>query len=377
MPTSLKPTDLNAANSTQVATEAQPSAKLPVRRSKAEGRGTTLFVLGAGATRGAEFVDATKNPCLPPLDLDFYAQLQRIQSAKHKKTIQGVIADTVELFGTNFQVTMETVFTTLEHTARMIETTGGRRAFKRTELDAKKKRLMQAIAATLEESLCDGQEGRACKYHRKLVSMMNSKDSIITFNYDCLIDETLKNHGDQKWNPKYGYGLNLGKGRTNLDGYVNWTPEKPSAKEETISLYKLHGSLHFLVESKTKVKLKQRPYTKQKGEMHFTIIPPEANKRYDESIFRSIWKQAGQALYRAQHLIVIGYSFPITDSHSHALFRISVKSGNLKSLVLVNPDREARRRAREVLKRGLAPTTRVIVFDTLEQFAAVDRSLWE
>ena len=37
-----------------------------------------LFVLGAGATRGASFVDPVKNPCLPPLDLDFYAQLQRI-----------------------------------------------------------------------------------------------------------------------------------------------------------------------------------------------------------------------------------------------------------------------------------------------------------
>ena len=107
-----------------------------------------LFVLGAGATRGASFVKPADNPCLPPLDLDFYAQLQRIKNVKHQKTVRDVIKDTVELFGVNFQVTMETVFTTLEHTARMIETTGENRDFKRSDLDAKKERLMQAIAAT-------------------------------------------------------------------------------------------------------------------------------------------------------------------------------------------------------------------------------------
>jgi len=337
-----------------------------------------LFVLGAGATRGASFVDPAKNPCLPPLDLDFYAQLQRIANSKHQKTVREVIQDTVDLFGVNFQVTMEAVFTTLEQTARMIETTGENRDFKRSDLDAKKERLMQAIAATLEESLCAGGQriGTECDYHQKLVEMMKPKDAIITFNYDCLIDETLRQHGAGKWNPRYGYGLNLGKGRGNLVGYKEWTPSISITKEKTISLYKLHGSLHFLVEGE-KVKLKHRPYTKQRGDLRFTIIPPESTKRYDQGVFKRIWYHAGQALHRARHLVVIGYSFPITDSHSNALFRISVRKESLDSLVLVNPDREARRRAREVVKRGLGSNTRVIVFDKLSEFAAADRSLWE
>jgi hypothetical protein len=108
-----------------------------------------LFVLGAGATRGASFVDPTQNPCLPPLDADFYAQLQRIGNSKHKSTVQKVVEDTVELFGVNFQVSMETVFTTLEHTARMTETTGENRDFKRSELDEKKETLKQAIEVAL------------------------------------------------------------------------------------------------------------------------------------------------------------------------------------------------------------------------------------
>ena len=337
-----------------------------------------LFLFGAGATRGASFVNPADNPCLPPLDFDFYAQLQRIANLKHKQTVRDVIKDTVDLFGINFQVTMESVFTTLEQTSRMIETTGENRDFKRSDLEKKKQHLMQAIAATLEESLCAGGQrvGTECGYHRTLVDIMKPSDSIITFNYDCLIDETLRKHGSGKWNPRYGYGLNLGKGRGNLVGYEHWAPSAPGTKDRTISLYKLHGSLHFLVEGE-KVNLKHRPYTKQRGNLQFTIIPPESNKRYDQGVFKRIWYQAGQALHRASHLVVIGYSFPITDSHSNALFRISMKKDNLNSLVLVNPDREARRRAREVLKRGLGPKTRVIVFDKLSEFAAATRTLWD
>ena len=34
-----------------------------------------LFVLGAGATSGASFVNPANNPCLPPLDLELCAHV--------------------------------------------------------------------------------------------------------------------------------------------------------------------------------------------------------------------------------------------------------------------------------------------------------------
>ena len=205
---------------------------------------------------------------------------------------------------------------------------------------------------------------------------MKSGDEIVSFNYDCLIDETLKRHGSIKWNARYGYGFVLGKGGKTLSGDKHWSPEVPAGKQDTIKLYKLHGSLHFDAPD-NKVKLKQRPYTKQHGDLKFTIIPPKSNKRYDQGVFKNLWSQAGQALHRTKTLVIIGYSFPITNSHANALFRVSVRREGLKSLVLVNPDRDARRRAREVLKRGLSEETKVLVFDSLREFAAVDRTLWE
>ena len=155
-----------------------------------------VFVLGAGATRGASFVDVMKNPCLPPLDSDFFTQLQRIQSAKHHETVDSVIRDTTELFGRNFAVTMEAVFTTLEHTMRMVRTTGERREFKYADLVRKRDNLTQAIAALFEESLCSGRDMLECEHHRRLVNYMVPADSIISFNYDCLVDHMLKKAGD-------------------------------------------------------------------------------------------------------------------------------------------------------------------------------------
>jgi hypothetical protein len=195
-------------------------------------------------------------------------------------------------------------------------------------------------------------------------------------NRPGLIDETLKREGNEKWNPRYGYGFNLGKGRANLKGDAEWAPAAPSTKDDTISLYKLHGSLHFNVAKET-VTLKRRPYTKQFGTLRFTIIPPESNKRYDEGVFKRTWNQASQSLHRARHLVVIGYSFPPTDSHSNALFRISIQRGGLKTLAIVNPDKAARFRTREVLKRGLSAKTRVVIFDKLSEFVAAPRSVWD
>ena len=66
----------------------------------------------------------------------------------------------------------------------------------------------------------------------------------------------------------------------------------------------------------------------------------------------------------------------MTDLHSTALFGTSVKKERLKCLVVVNPDREARKRTREVLQRGLTPNTKVLSFDYFSEFLSADRSLW-
>lgn len=346
-----------------------------------------LFVLGAGATRGCSFVDATKDPCLPPLDGDFFTQLQRVRNVKHRPLITEVMKDVVELFGPNFGVTMEAVFVTLEHTVRMLETTGENRDFKLGDLKKKRDRLMQAIGVVLEDSLANRDEQghssrtpRDCEHHKVLVNMLKQGDDVISLNYDCVIDYALKAHGNQKWNARYGYGLKLGARGKALSGDEHWQPARPAAKDETVHLYKLHGSMHFKVSgalTKERVDLKQRPYTRQAGSLRFSIIPPEWHKAYYEGVFAGLWKQAASAIHRAKQIVFVGYSLPPTDLHSTALFRTSTKKGALKALIIVNPDQPARHRTRVVMQRGFSPKTRVLSFGYFDEFLAADRSTWD
>jgi hypothetical protein len=354
-----------------------------------------LFVLGAGATRGCSFVDPKVSPCLPPLDADFFTQLQRISKEKHKSLVREVMNDIVELFGHNFDVTLETVFTTLEHTIRMVDFKGDNRDFKKSDFEAKRDRLKQAIAAVLEDSLTEDKTSKPirCENHKSFVEkIIEPKDVILSYNYDCTIDHALQEHGKGKWHPRYGYGFNLGARGTNLTGDQYWIPKGPQKdSRDTCYLYKLHGSLNFQIKeprkestAKSKVHLKKDPYTKRNGELQFDIIPPEWNKKYDRGVYADLWKHAGDSIYQAEHIVLIGYALPPTDLHSSTLFRTSLNNKGLKSLVIVNPDPVARREIRKAFLRGIvsnAPktgrSTKVLSFNYWEEFLAANRSLWE
>lgn len=347
-----------------------------------------LFIIGAGATRGCSFVDAKKNPCLPPLDGDYFSQLQKISNKKHHELISEVMEDVVKVFGVNFNVTMETVFTTYEHMSKMVSATGKEGNFKKNDLKEMRERLQQSIHAVLEESLVlhDTKAGSSlqmntCNYHDKLVSeIMQKEDAIVSFNYDCVLDDSLKRNGNTKWDPRYGYGFVLGSKGNRLKGDDYWKPETPSDKDKTIKYFKLHGSLNFDVKNidspDSQVTLKQRPYTRQHGRPKFTIIPPEWNKSFDTGFFGQLWGKAANEINKHKHIAVLGYSMPTTDLHSSSLFRTSLKSGALKSLVVINPDQEARKRIRDTFSISLTKNTKVISCSTLEEFVHIDKSIW-
>jgi hypothetical protein len=265
------------------------------------------------------------------------------------------------------------MFTVLEHTLRMSRALERK---KREQYERLRDDLLQALAAVLEESLSDGNTHSECDYHKFLVTRLRPGDCIMSFNYDCLIDTALKIHGSEKWNARYGYCLPLPRGRNRSIGETHWQPGTPSTKSDTIQLLKLHGSTHFRRRQAT-IELKRRPYTRQRGNLHFEIIPPESQKRFDQDVFAKLWYQASRRLARADSMLVIGYSFPHTDQHTTALFRLSIRSDHLRKLCIVNPDREARYRARDVLWQGISGKTRITVFDNFSEFAAARPEIWQ
>lgn len=349
----------------------------------------SVFVFGAGATRGCSFVNPERQPCLPPLDRDFFTQLQRVRNQKYRNLVAAVISDVVGLFGKNFGATLESTFATLEQMMRMLLATRETRDFKVSTLRDMRNRLLLAVAAVLEEALTESpirkggrREPAQCEHLERFVKeCLRAGDTIITFNYDCALDYHLKNFGEGKWNARYGYGVNLGPRGSRLKGDAHWQPSRPAKKGETVRLLKLHGSLHFKAdrpdEDEYVLVLKQRPYTYQGRGMRFTIIPPEYVKRFDAGLFRDIWNEAFKAIARARNLIFVGYSLPVTDAHATALFRSAVKGNGLNALVVANPDRDARMRIRGVVLRGLSDRTRVLSLESLAEFVAVPRDVWD
>ena len=326
-----------------------------------------LVVLGSGATRGAAFVE--NNVCKPPLNNDFFTQLQRISNSKHIKIIRATIRDVVALFGKNFRITMEEFFTQIEFYLRVLSVARERKGYTRNDLEKIKNNFVTAISAVFEESITKP----TCEYHKKLVSALNKDATIISFNYDCLIDYALKDTGENKWNARYGYCFPL-KGYK-IKGVENWNPNSKSLanQKETIKLLKLHGSLNWQInDTKKIIILKQRLY-QTRGTPRFTIIPPEWNKEsLRRPTFRRIWKEAASRIHKEKIFVFIGFSFVPTDLYAASLFQISIKEKGIKKLIIVNPDKEARRRTRAILNRGISEDTLIIQYDSLEEFSKAD-----
>lgn len=237
----------------------------------------TVFILGAGATRGCSFVNEMKRQghCVPPLDGDYFTQLQRVSSNAHAARIKRLVEGLVNWFGANYTLGMEQVFCHLEHAERMLCHLGKEAGQDYQRVLALKKDLEQSIAIILGESLTKVKPGglgsyelRECDWHDKIVgNLAEIGDAFVSFNYDCVIDDSLRRRGHGKWNAHYGYGFKLKPKGHGLQGDRHWSPTggEEVSQDDTIKVHKVHGSLHF-TETKGEPSLKQRPYGNPRAE---------------------------------------------------------------------------------------------------------------
>ena len=315
----------------------------------------TLVILGAGASRGCSLVEDGVNP-LPPLDLDFFQQVSRLpDSEAAEKLLAFVRAE----YGHELRLSMEQFFSEADYTNRF-----------HTELNvdrgARIKKFQDALenfhsaVADLLRLLANGD----CQWHQRIIDRLGVGDSIISFNYDCIVDRALKTNGGNRWDPERGgYGFEISG---DIDAWRTATRGQPP--KSSIQLLKMHGSINWN-SSKKKVRLVSDLSAVQstKG----SIIPPTWFKELTEEPYASIWKIARLAVRSARILIVVGYSVPQTDLFSQSLLKVEAGSKNRKekldALVLVNPDRAARRKFADLVSRGLEPATRILEYNSLEQ----------
>ncbi len=260
------------------------------------------------------------------------------------------------------------------------------------------------------------QNGPPCREYSAMVSQCSGSDTLITFNWDTLLDRALLESG--RWFPDTGYGITF---RDLLDS--NW--RSPDTTKAELTLLKLHGSTNWLVNYITRdFRTGERAMLrkKDKGDGRATLsadfgfrveggelviapeireftpltarsipVPPEPEampscfvygdkpfrcyknrfrpgydklsyffppndphddvpmmplliaptriKLYEEfkHVFDSLWSQAEEKLRATDKIVVIGYSFPETDTKILEMLRRVVLGKPQIEIIIVNP----------------------------------------
>ena len=207
-------------------------------------------------------------------------------------------------------------------------------------------RLKQAFEARLESA-------RTGEVHEEDLAAFASlcvdrNITCITFNYDDLLDEALWNTkpistatGVPHWNPNGGYGF-FCRPAWSMSGTV------PAVRTHSVAMHllKLHGSVNWRVRLGYSSPLSPDALVHSEEwfprlgvddpdaeelERHMEpspfLVPPILTKDalVREPILRLIWTRAFGALERADLVVFVGYSFPVTDIAARFLFTEAIR----------------------------------------------------
>jgi len=211
-----------------------------------------------------------------------------------------------------------------------------------------------------------------CSLHNKFIDKILSGEaetSIISFNYDLLLDQTLMGRGLTA-NIDFSYYIWLHQysqigGNDNKDIFAIF--RKAYIPNDKIELLKLHGSLNWFVllnhanlqpeadmyaiAGKENIQVNSyynlhlsggEAYNKSNVLLQRAIIAPvlEKLKKFKSTFsFESLWTRSLERLKEAEKIVFIGYSMPQADYLARWLFRMGYTLNPKKDLTVqvVNP----------------------------------------
>lgn len=182
------------------------------------------------------------------------------------------------------------------------------------------------------------------------------RDTIISFNYDLLIDDALRN-----LEIPFSYGLS-----TDDANFLTAEVCRPEpVAEDTIRVLKLHGSVNWAGPSKRGEKIAiYDSYDEVRKKDQSPFLAPPTWRKILGGQLSVVWDKAVESLRTATRLFVIGYSIPPTDQHFKYLLAAGLQSNiSLRDVVFVNlglirsEEEELRNRLFTVLRPELEPKT--------------------
>lgn len=376
------------------------------------------FIIGAGASKA--YISSPTH-CTMPIANDFFGTFQKLNISQDLRVL---IGDIINIGKEDFNIDINDFFTSsfdIEdfHTyveQKLLEQMKTNSIWKNIYYHKAYLQLIFLYTSIINEI----QNGPISEAHVKLIKSLKKDDSIITFNWDTLLDRALSEHTN--WETDFGYCLKPEKiykdewvspSENNfkefnklikLHGSTNWltTYPSPDAKdllklnqridnssfyiyENTKKAYhcydgRFEGSYEpfsyfyyppnilddiALEESKKHVVLKsgvlnqpgmQKMYedkfgiklnipertSLEKGVITMPlIIPPVKDKKYTlfANLFVELWDIAKQEIINSNEIIIIGYSFPKTDTKTIKLFQEAFcAKTELPKIIIVNPE---------------------------------------
>lgn len=175
--------------------------------------------------------------------------------------------------------------------------------------DKLRKNLKKLIRKTLELTLEGVPEKLSKIYERFSQIAKNNASSVITFNWDMLLDRHfIFNYGSDKIKPKSGSrSAQVSAPLLKLHGSLNWIT--PKNKNDDI----LYGGIKIPEESSDDPLIVLPSYQKFSGEKN------------TPSALGQIWEKALQEISSADQIFIIGFSFPETDPHFNLFLRYALK----------------------------------------------------
>ncbi len=224
-----------------------------------------------------------------------------------------------------------------------------------TENRAKFLRLASAIhAVVLERQRVAVASGFPQWLHAFIRAMHYRRSTVVTFNYDLLLETALAETDIRNFDVSYELDGNPVQWFELLGGLPGF-PAQPSrlvgALKPTLRLWKLHGSLnwHWLPDDTNGATLNFWDLEPEESDVRRflpgrvpCIVPPSSLKSafFRNPVLREIWLAAASALRNAKQVALIGYSMPITDIVAAGMISDTL-TGDAIDVTVVNPSSSA------------------------------------
>lgn len=324
-----------------------------------------VLIIGAGASKGV--FDNEDIP--PPVDAEFFEMAKRITGNGTERLVRTVLHNIFELYGKTYNVGLEKYYADIE--ARRDVSAIAPKPKRRYEWGKRINALVELIRRVYIHTTTELRQGlryhKKASYYDKIFDLLSvNEDSIISFNYDLVIEEALPR---TIWNPKTGYGISI----SNIQGWHY----KLEQEQNSLKLLKLHGSINWNKMQGGGMRLhSKRYYMAPRGykprKEKFDILPPGMHKTIDRQPYTDLWKNAGKVLNECKALIFIGYSMPDTDMLAKSLFLETVRwrgaKNGLSNIVIVNPDKEVQSKLLNLFAPIIGTRCKIYKYDTVKDF---------